>query len=217
MALLYPELQLPLQDCRLLDLGSGLGTISIPAAKFVRSVLGIDFEPTYVERAREWAERDHVDNVTFRVGNAAEVDAGRFDIVLCDYVLEHIREPDRLIASIASHLERAGAFYLSTNNRWWPLEGHYGLPLPFIPWLPRRLADRYVRILGFGETYDVYPVSWASLRQLLNRHGLTWALKPPAHPYTIAQKIGRRLVALSPRFWTIANVFQVVGRRADRS
>lgn len=212
LALLYPELQKPLNECRLLDLGSGLGTISIPAARIVRSVLGIDVEQTYVRRAQEWAEREHLTNVTFREGSATSLDEGRFDIVLCDYVLEHVKDPNALVSMIARHLEPDGAYYLSTNNRWWPLEGHYGLPLPFISWLPRTWASRYVRVLKLGDEYDIYPISWSALRILLDRNGLTWSLKPPIRPYTIAQKLGKRLVRLSPAFWHVANVFQVVGR-----
>src|SRR2546428_767586 len=85
LSLLYPELQRPLRECRLLDLGSGLGTNAVPAAKVVRSVLGIDIEPSHVNRAREWAEREGLKNVTFHVGSAADVDLGPIDIVLCDY------------------------------------------------------------------------------------------------------------------------------------
>ncbi len=214
LSLLYPELQKPLAECRLLDLGSGLGTISIPAARVVHSVLGIDIEPAYVRRAQESAAREQATNVTFRVGSATDLSEGQFDIVLCDYVLEHVEDPNALVSMIARHLEPDGVYYLSTNNKWWPFEGHYGLPLPIVSWLPRPWANRYVRFLKLGTKYDIYAISWNRLRFLLHRNGLTWSLKPPIRPYTVAQKVGKRLVNLSPAFWSIANVFQVVGRRA---
>jgi len=214
LSLLYPELQKPLAECRLLDLGSGLGTISIPAARIVHSVLGVDIEPAYVGRAQESAARENVSNVTFREGSATDLNLGHFDIVLCDYVLEHVEDPNALVSVIARHLEPEGVYYLSTNNRWWPLEGHYGLPLPLVSWLPRTWANRYVQALNLGTTYDIYAISWNRLRFLLDRNGLTWSLKAPLRPYTLAQKVGKRLVSLSPAFWNIANVFQVVGSRA---
>jgi len=213
--LLYPELKKPLGECRLLDLGSGLGTNAIPAAKIVHSVLGIDTNAAHVNRAREWAEREGLDNVTFRVGSATDLDLGPFDIVLCDYLLEHVEDPNSLISVIARHLEPHGAYFLSTNNKWWPLEGHYGLPIPLISWLPRPWANRYVSLMGFGTKYSVYPISWNRLEDLLERNELTWSLKPPTRPYTVAQKVGKRLVHLSPAFWKVANVFQVVGRRKE--
>jgi len=69
--------------------------------------------------------------------------------------------------------------------------------------------------MGFGTEYSVYPISWNRLEELLERNELTWSLKPPTRPYTAAQKVGKRLVQLSPAFWKIANVFQVVGRRKE--
>ena len=213
--LLYPELKKPLKECRLLDLGSGLGTNAIPAAKIVRSVFGIDTNAPHVNRAREWAEREGLNNITFRVGSATDLDLGPFDIVLCDYLLEHVEDPNSLISVIARHLEPHGAYFLSTNNKWWPLEGHYGLPIPLISWLPRAWANRYVRLMRFGTEYSVYPISWNRLEELLERNELTWSLKPPTRPYTAAQKVGKRLVQISPAFWKIANVFQVVGRRKE--
>jgi len=212
LSLLYPELRKPLDQCRLLDLGSGLGTISIPAARIVRSVLGIDIDPSFIRRSQEWAEREHLTNVMFREGSATRLDEGHFDIVLCDYVLEHVETPNALISTIARHLEPDGAYYLSTNNKWWPLEGHYGLPLPFVSWLPKAWANRYVRLLNLGTTYDIYPIGWNNLRELLDRNGLTWSLKAPIRAYTLAQKVGKGMVRLSPAFWRVANVFQVVGR-----
>ncbi len=211
LALLYPELQKPLDECRLLDLGCGLGTNSIPIAKAVHSVLGVDINSAHLQRAVEWADREHLKNVDFRVGSATELDAGKFDIVLCDYLLEHVADANSLVSTIARHLEPEGAYYLATNNKWWPLEGHYGFPLPFVSWLPRPWANRYVHVLGLGSEYSIYPISWNRLRQLLELNGLTWTLKPPLHPYTVAQKVGKSLVRRSPAFWSVANVFQVVG------
>jgi len=112
-----------------------------------------------VDRAREWAEREGLDNVTFRVGSATDLDLGPFDIVLCDYLLEHVEDPNSLISVITRRLEPRGAYFLSTNNKWWPLEGHHGLPIPLISWMPRAWADRYVRLMGLGTEYSVYPIS----------------------------------------------------------
>jgi len=215
LLLLYPELKKPLGECRLLDLGSGLGTNAIPAAKIVRSVFGIDTNAPHVNRAREWAEREGLDNVAFRVGSATDLDLGPFDIVLCDYLLEHVEDPNSLISVIARHLEPHGAYFLSTNNKWWPLENHYGMPIPFVSWMPKGWSDRYIRLLGLGTEYGIFPIAGSRLERLLDRNNLTWSLKPPTRPYTVAQKLGGTLVRITPEFWSIANVFQVVGRQKE--
>lgn len=48
---------------------------------------------------------------------------------------------------------------------------HYGLP--FLSWLPRGLADRYVRLSGKGEAYLEKPYSYWALRRLLGTFELT--------------------------------------------
>jgi len=213
LELVRPEIRRPLAGASLLDLGCGLGTNSLPAARVVKSVVGVDIDPTCVRRARESANREGLDNVEFRQGSALDLNESTFDIVLCDFVLEHVKDHERLVRVVANHLAPDGVYFLSTNNKWWPLEGHYGVPLPFVPFLPRPLADRIVRLLGLGSHYDIYPISLSGLTELLDRNALTWKLKPPLHPYTLAQKVGKRLVGLSPWFWNIANVFPIVGNR----
>ena len=79
------------------------------------------------------------------MGSATELDEGQFDIILCDYLLEYVENSDSVVSVIARHLDSEGAYCVSTNNKWWPLEGHYGLPLPFVSWLPRTWAGQPVR------------------------------------------------------------------------
>jgi len=217
--ILYPELQKPLGECRLLDLGCGLGTDSIPAARMVHFVVGVDVNLSYVERCRKNAREGGIVNADFRQASVLDLNEGIFDIVLCDYLLEHVEDADRLMKVIAAHLSPQGALYLTTNNRWWPIEGHYGLPLPFISYFPRPWADRYVRILRLDEKYSVYARSLSELTALFKKHDLQWTLKPPLRAFTLTQRIGTKLVEASPSFWKFANVFQVVGyhRRAGEA
>lgn len=54
---------------------------------------------------------------------------GRYDLVVCSNVLEHLRYPDRLIAAIPELLNPGGVFYLSWTNWLSPWGGH-----EFSPW-----------------------------------------------------------------------------------
>ena len=60
--------------------------------------------------------------------------------------------------------------YLAAPNRYALLEPHFRLPL--LSWLSPTLRDRYVRIAGKGERYDVQPVTNALLRALVTEYGL---------------------------------------------
>ncbi len=213
LQLLYPELGKPLGGCRLLDLGCGRGTLAVPAAKLVRAVVAVDMNPSLLAQGKAWAEQEGLTNVAFLRRSVLDVDEGVFDIVLCSDVVEHVADQDGFVAAVARSLGPGAAYYLSTNNRWWPLEGHYRVP--FLSYLPRRWATRYLRLLGATGEYPIYPLSLPQLTTLLDRHRLTWALKPPQNPRTLAHQIGKRLVEISPRFWHLANAFQVVGTRRE--
>jgi SAM-dependent methyltransferase len=213
LTLLYPELQKPLRQCRVLDLGSSRGTLAVPAAKHVRAVVAVDTSASAIREGEAWAGREGLDNVTFLHRSALDVDEGLFDVVLCSDIVEHVADQDGFVATVARSLAPGGAYYLSTNNRWWPLEGHYGLP--FLSYLPRPWANRYFRILGSAREYDIYPLSIRQLTSLLERHRLTWVLKSPRTARTLVQRIGRRLIRIHPGFWHLANAFQVVGTRRD--
>ena len=209
LQLLYPQLRKPLEVCRLLDIGCGLGTVAIPAARLVRSVLAVDVAPQYVRACEEWAGREGLRNIQMKQASVLELDEGTFDIVICSDLVEHVEDQDGVIAAISRHLTQEGAYYLSTNNKWWPLEGHTNLP--FLAYLPRRLRDRYVRFMGLAPRFNIYPLSLSALLRLLERNGLTWTLKPPVRPHTALYRLGARIVTKGLVFWNLANAFQVVG------
>jgi ubiquinone/menaquinone biosynthesis C-methylase UbiE len=73
------ELHPPRPGDRVLDIGCGFGDMSRALAKLVGpsgSVLGVDVAPRFVERAREDAERDGLQNLRFET---ADVQVARFE------------------------------------------------------------------------------------------------------------------------------------------
>jgi 23S rRNA (uracil1939-C5)-methyltransferase len=75
---------------RVLDLFCGLGNFTLPIARRVREVVGIEGEAGLVARARSNAELNGITNASFHVANLAETEggsaalAGRFDRILLD-------------------------------------------------------------------------------------------------------------------------------------
>ena len=61
-------------DDRVLDLYCGIGNFSLPIARTAGTVLGVEGEATLVRRATENAERNGLDNVTFRVADLSRID-----------------------------------------------------------------------------------------------------------------------------------------------
>jgi len=75
---------------RVLDLFCGLGNFTLPIARRVREVVGVEGEAGLVDRARHNAQINQLTNVRFHVANLAEPDGGsmslggHFDRILLD-------------------------------------------------------------------------------------------------------------------------------------
>ena len=92
---------------------------------------------------------------------------GSFDVVICNHVYEHTDDVGRLLAEIERVLATDGVVYFAGPNKYEPVEPHYGLP--FLSWLPRNLADSYMRLTGKGQGYPEKPLSHPQLRRMLSR------------------------------------------------
>jgi len=79
-------------------------------------------------------------------GATLPFDDRQFDVAFSSAVLEHVGETDAQRAFIAEMCRVSDRFYLTTPNRWFPIEVHTFLPL--LHWLPRSMHRRVLRLLG---------------------------------------------------------------------
>jgi len=87
-----------------------------------------------------------------QAGEQLPFDDNAFDIVFSNAVIEHVgsRTAQR---AFAAELCRVGkGFFISTPNRWFPVEHHTGLPI--VHWLPARLYRAMLRNTRFGYWSD---------------------------------------------------------------
>lgn len=71
---------------------------------------------------------------------------GEFDIVFSNAVIEHVGGRDRQHALVAEALRVGRSVFVTTPNRWFPIEVHTRLPL--VHWLPDALSHPVYRALG---------------------------------------------------------------------
>ena len=89
------------------------------------------------------------------------------EVVLCAQVYEHVPDDERLAEEIYRVLAPGGVVFFSGPNWLFPVELHYNLP--FVHWLPSRLADAVLRILRHREHYYERSRSMWGLRRLWQR------------------------------------------------
>jgi ubiquinone/menaquinone biosynthesis C-methylase UbiE/DNA-binding transcriptional ArsR family regulator len=92
------------------DLGAGDGSFSLLLAQSATKVLAVDSSAKMIEFAREQAQRHHVKNVDYRLGDMEElpIDDASVDIVFFSQSLHHALHPDRAICEAARVLKPGG-------------------------------------------------------------------------------------------------------------
>ncbi|KAJ6257618.1 hypothetical protein Dda_7405 [Drechslerella dactyloides] len=114
-AYLLPKLQTMKESnphLKLLDVGSGSGTISVSFAKLIPEghVTGVDVNPNILPRARAVAEMAGVQNIEFQQGNINKLPFAdeTFDITFCHQVLIHIGTPWHALHEMLRVTKRGG-------------------------------------------------------------------------------------------------------------
>lgn len=153
VALLRRFYRADLSALRVLDVGCSAGLIAQEIARHAATVVGVDPDLAAVARARSLARG--LTNLSFicTEGEALPFADRSFDIVVCNHVYEHARDPWALMHEIARVLREDGACYFAGGHTLQLVEPHYRLPLLSV--LPRLLAAAVVRASGRGKDYEV--------------------------------------------------------------
>jgi SAM-dependent methyltransferase len=89
---------------------------------------------------------------------------GQFDIVFSNAVVEHVGGRERQRALVAEALRVGRSVFVTTPNRWFPVEVHTRLPL--VHWLPDALAHPIYNALGKGFATENHLLSKQELKDL---------------------------------------------------
>jgi 2-polyprenyl-6-hydroxyphenyl methylase / 3-demethylubiquinone-9 3-methyltransferase len=108
-----------LAGARVLDVGCGGGLLCESLARAGAKVTGVDLAPGMIDVARLHASEQGLE-ISYQVISADDLAAtnlGGFDVVTCMEMLEHVPDPQRMTATLASLVRPGGAVFVSTINR----------------------------------------------------------------------------------------------------
>lgn len=170
----------PLARRRILDLGSGMGGTSVALALAGAAPLAFEYNRAYCEIIRLRAARyDLAMAVVNGAGERLPFADASFDMAISWDVVEHVQDPERLLAELARVLRPGGRVLLTVINRYAFRDPHYHMPL--INWLPRRLAERVIswrgrskRAAAFSDRQRLSEMHYFTLRgfrRLAGRYG----------------------------------------------
>lgn len=149
----------------LLDLGCGRGKSEDNPSAYQRAlqnfkgdvakVIGIDVDPAGEENPKidEFRLIEDINNLP--------VDDASVDVILSDYVLEHVEDPEAYLAEVRRILKPGGYFCARTPNRY----GYVSLAASLIP--NRAHANVVAQVQDDREEHDVFPTFYR-----MNRRGV---------------------------------------------
>ena len=138
----------PLAQSRVLEVGSGLGSILLEMRR--RKVRAVGLEPSeeWCGIIRRRLERAGLSRecVVQGIGEHLPFADASVDLVVSLQVLEHVQEPERVLAEIDRVLRPGGILYLSAPNYFSFSEDHYRVL--WFPGLTHRTGSWYLRLRG---------------------------------------------------------------------
>jgi 2-polyprenyl-3-methyl-5-hydroxy-6-metoxy-1,4-benzoquinol methylase len=142
----------------ILDIGCGSGFLGSILTNKAKTFIGID----YVDERKS-------ENFNFLIGTSSTLPfkSDQFDIIICNHVIEHVPDQELLLSEIRRILKSGGICYMTCPNKLWPMEPH--LKLPFLSWVPKNIADYYVKVSGKGEIYDITPLTYDKFYRKLHK------------------------------------------------
>jgi 2-polyprenyl-6-hydroxyphenyl methylase/3-demethylubiquinone-9 3-methyltransferase len=176
-----PRSLTPFTGLSLCDIGCGGGLIAEPMARLGFAVTAIDADQDAIAIARDHALAGRL-TIDYRRETAESLAAAeqRFDVVLALELIEHVADPQALLAACAALMKPGGAFIGATINR---TPQAYALAVVgaeyVIGWLPRGTHDwrRFLRpsefVLGLRRV-GLTPTQLKGLRYHLTSG--EWAL-----------------------------------------
>ena len=138
-----------LRGSTVVDLGCSTGFIADEFRRAGAATFGVDIDVPGLAAAKSRFDG----GIAFLCADGEQLPfpEGSIDIVIFNHIYEHVVDADAVMSEIVRILVPGGVAYLGLGNRWGIIEPHYGLP--FLSWLPPRLADRYISRAGRGEAY----------------------------------------------------------------
>ncbi len=170
-----------LEGARILDLGAGMGGLTVALLAAGARAVALDYNRAYGRITRLRGRRYGLEVPALTgAGERLPFRDEAFDLVLCWDVLEHVQDPEALVAEIARVLRPGGRVLLTAINRFAWIDPHYHLA--GVNWLPRPWAEAYIRLRGRGKEgaafrdrqrlSEMHYYTYGGIRRLLARYGL---------------------------------------------
>lgn len=133
-----------------LDIGCSIGATGTIIGPKVKKFIGVDIDKNAIRLAKK---NNHKTNAQFELTDAMNLNLRdkTIDIIICNQVYEHVPNQNKLFSEIHRVLKDNGVCYLGAANKFSIIEPH--TKLPFLSWLPKKIANFYIKIATGEKAY----------------------------------------------------------------
>jgi len=172
---LAAERRVNASELRILEVACGVGGITLPLARLGARVRALDIDPADIAALKSRAQAMRLTNLEATVEDAFSFRADeRYDVVVASEVIEHVLDPDALLANTVRHMATGGLLIVTTPNGYGPWElSNYVRPRHVARrwnWL-RRAAGKPPYVAGTGPDHCQHYTR-GRLITMFRRHGL---------------------------------------------
>jgi 2-polyprenyl-3-methyl-5-hydroxy-6-metoxy-1,4-benzoquinol methylase len=156
------------RDKKILEIGGGSGLISFKILKEGNQVTTIDLQDEFIKKSINQDGLELAFNFIIASGTKLPFKPNSFNVVICNQVIEHVQKHQHqtLIDESYTVLKSEGLFYIATPNKLWPIEPH--TKLPFLSYLPKKLAENYIKLAKGILTYNISMLKYNELINILS-------------------------------------------------
>jgi ubiquinone/menaquinone biosynthesis C-methylase UbiE len=174
---------------RTLSVGSGWGGFVVAASKAEASAVGVepDAEEIAISKLRANVRNAESEFIA-SAGEYLPFKNNSFDFIECVTVLEHVKDPPKVVEEMIRVVEKGGFIYILIPNYLYPFEQHY--KIYWIPMLPKPLAKIFLRLKGRPPDFvdSLIYITPSRLAKTLKRHDIEINDMTPATNYQITKK-----------------------------
>ncbi len=152
----------------LLDIGCSSGIMTKEYSKSFKKVFGIDIDEQAVEFAKKNFQSTNIEYIVSPI-EESNFAPGIIDVITCSHIYEHVPSSELLFKKIYELLKPGGVCYFAAQNRYNLniIEAHYNLP--FLSWIPKKIANIYIKYTRNENEYYETHLSYRNLKKLVNK------------------------------------------------